>query len=487
MLMYAAAQECCLDPGTCHAEKGFVVHAASKRRASFGSLAEAASKIEPPKDVVLKDPKDFTIIGKPKHRLDTPSKTNGTAQFGLDVYIPGLLTAVVARSPVFGGKVTSFNADKAKAVPGVVDVLEVPSGVAVIAKGFWPAKLGRERLDIIWDEGPGTQISTVAMREQFAALSKTPGALAKKVGDSAGALAGATKTITAEFEVPYLSHSMMEPLNTVVDLHEDHCEVWTGTQFQTGERAAAAGVAGLKPEQVDIHTTLLGGGFGRRANPASDFVTEAVHVAKGAKAPGKVVWTREDDTRGGGYRPMWYDHFAAGLDASGNPVAWTHTIVGQSIFDGTMFAGFGIKDGIDAASVEGAADIIYGIPNIQVDLHSPKNEVPVQWWRSVGHSHTGFSVEAFFDEVAHAGGKDPYQLRRTLLANEPRMLAVLDLAAEKAHWGGPLPDGHARGVATHFSFDSYVAQVAEVSVEKDGRVTVHRIAAAVDGGGPVNP
>jgi len=487
MLISAAAQSWGVDTQSCHAEKGFVVHAASGRRASFGNLAKAAAKLEPPKDVALKDPKDFTIIGKSMQRLDTPSKTNGTAQFGLDVYIPGMLTAVVARSPVFGGKVSSFNGDKAKAVPGVVNVLEVPSGIAVIANGFWPAKLGREKLDIVWDEGPGGQISTVGMREKYAALSKNPGTVARKVGDPATALAGAAKTITAEYEVPYLSHSMMEPLNTVVDLHDDHCEIWTGTQFQTGDRAAAAAVAGLKPEQVDLHTTLLGGGFGRRANPASDFVSEAVHVAKVARAPVKVVWTREDDIRGGWYRPMWYDHFAAGLDASGNPVAWTHTIVGQSIFDGTMFAGFGIKDGIDAASVEGAADIIYGIPNIQVDLHSPKNEVPVQWWRSVGHSHTGFSVEAFFDEVAHAAGKDPYQLRRALLANQLRMLAVLDLAAEKAHWGGPLPRGHGRGVATHFSFDSYVAQVAEVSVEKDGRVRVHRIVAAVDCGRTVNP
>ena len=487
MLISAAAQKWGVDAQSCRAEKGFVVHAASGRRASFGSLAEAASKLEPPKDVALKDPKDFTIIGKPIRRLDTPSKTDGTAQFGLDVYIPGMLTAVVARSPVFGGKVSSFNGDKAKEIPGVVNVLEVPSGVAVIANGFWPAKLGREKLDIIWDEGPGAQISTVGMREQFATMSKTPGIVARKIGDPATALAGAAKTITAEFEVPYLSHSMMEPLNVVVDLRDDHCEIWTGTQFQSGDRNAAAAVAGLKPEQVEIHTTLLGGGFGRRANPASDFVTEAVHVAKVAKAPVKVVWTREDDIRGGWYRPMWYDHFEAGLDADGNPVAWTHTIVGQSIFDGTMFAGFGIKDGVDAASVEGAADIIYSIPNVQVDLHSPKNEVPVQWWRSVGHSHTGFSVEAFLDEVAHAGGKDPYQLRRALLANQPRMLAVLDLAVEKAHWGGPLPKGHARGVATHFSFDSYVAQVAEVSVEKNGRVRVHRIVAAVDCGRTVNP
>ena len=487
MLIAAAAQSWNVDPQSCHAEKGFVVHTASGRRATYGSLAEAASAIAPPKDIPLKDPKDFTLVGKPMHRLDTPSKTNGTAQFGLDVYIPGMLTAVVARAPVFGGKVVSFNANKAKAIPGVVNVVQVPSGVAVIAKGFWPAKLGREKLEIIWNDGPGAAVSTVEMREKYSAISKTPGAVARKVGDPTAALAGAAKTITAEYEVPYLAHCMMEPLNTVVDLHEDRCEIWTGSQFQTGDRAAAAKVAGLKPEQVTLHTTLLGGGFGRRANPASDFVTEATEVAKAAKVPVKVVWTREDDLHGGWYRPMWYDHFAAGLDASGNPVAWTHTIVGQSILTGTMFESFGVQKGIDSSSVEGAADILYGIPNLQVDLHSPKNEVPVQWWRSVGHSHTGFSVEAFLDELAHAGGKDPYQLRRTLLAGQPRMLAVLDLAAQKANWGSALPAGHARGIATHFSFDSYVAQVAEVSVEKDGTVRVHRVVAAVDCGRTVNP
>jgi isoquinoline 1-oxidoreductase subunit beta len=487
MLIAAAAQSWSVDPQTCHAEKGFVVHASSNRRVSYGSLAEAASKITPPTDIPLKDPKDFTLIGKSTHRLDTPSKTNGSAQFGLDVYIPGMLTALVQRTPVFGGKVVSFDATKAKAVPGVVNVVQVPSGIAVVAKGFWPAKLGREKLEMQWDEGPGANISTVAMREQFAALSHTPGNVARKVGDPAAALAGAAKTITAEYEVPYLAHCMMEPLNTVVDIHEDRAEVWSGTQFQTGDRAAAAQVAGLKPEQVTLHTTLLGGGFGRRANPACDFVTEAAYVAKAANAPVKVVWTREDDIRGGWYRPMWYDHFAAGLDPSGNPVAWTHTVVGQSIMDGTAFAQFAIKDGVDSTSVEGAADMIYGIPNLQVDLHSPKNEVPVQWWRSVGHSHTGFSVEAFLDEVAHAGGKDPYELRRALLANQPRMLAVLDLVAQKANWGSPYPAGHARGIATHFSFDSYVAQVAEVSVDSDGTVHVHRVVAAVDCGRVVNP
>ena len=487
MLIAAAAQSWNVDPQTCRAEKSYVIHTPTGRRASYGSLAEAASKIAPPKDIPLKDPKDFTLVGKPMHRLDTPSKTNGTAQFGLDVYIPGMLTAVVARAPVFGGKVVSFNADQARAIPGVVNVVQVPSGVAVIAKSFWPAKLGREKLEITWDEGPGAGISTVEMRAQYSAMSKTPGLVARKVGDPTAALADAAKTITAEYEVPYLAHCMMEPLNTVVDLHEDRCEVWTGSQFQTGDRAAAAKVAGLKPEQVTLHTMLLGGGFGRRANVASDFVTEATEVAKAAKAPVKVVWTREDDIRGGWYRPMWYDHFAAGLDASGNPVAWTHTIVGQSILTGTMFESFGVQKGIDSSSVEGAADLLYGIPNLQVELHSPKNEVPVQWWRSVGHSHTGFSVEAFLDEVANAGGKDPYQLRRTLLANQPRMLAVLDLAARKANWGSALPAGRARGIATHFSFDSYVAQVAEVSVEKDGTVRVHRVVAAVDCGRTVNP
>jgi isoquinoline 1-oxidoreductase beta subunit len=487
MLIAAAAQSWNVDPQSCRAEKGYVLHTPTGRRASYGSLAEAAAKIAPPKDIPLKDPKDFTLVGKPVHRLDTPSKTNGTAQFGLDVYIPGMLTAVVSRAPVFGGKVVSFNADKAKAIPGVVNVVQVPSGVAVVASGFWPAKLGREKLEITWDDGPGAALSTVELREKFSAMSKTPGLIARKIGDPAGALAGAAKTITAEYEVPYLAHCMMEPLNTVVDLHEDRCEIWTGTQFQTGDRAAAAKVAGLKPEQVTLHTTLLGGGFGRRANPACDFVSEATEVAKAAKVPVKVVWTREDDIRGGWYRPMWYDHFAAGLDASGNPVAWTHTIVGQSIMAGTMFEAYGIKNGIDSASVEGAADILYGIPNLQVELHSPTNEVPVQWWRSVGHSHTGFSVEAFLDEVAHAGGKDPYQLRRTLLAGQPRMLAVLDLAAQKANWDSPLPAGRTRGIATHFSFDSYVAQVAEISVEKDGTVHVHRVVAAVDCGRTVNP
>ena len=487
MLVEAAARQWNVQASSCHVDNGAVIHGATRRRATYGSLANAAAQLTPPADVPLKSAKAFTLIGKPTRRLDTPSKTNGTAQFGLDVNVPGMLTAVVARPPVFGGKVAKFDASETLKVPGVKAVEQVPSGVAVIAARFWPAKIGRDKLVIDWDLGPNAGLSTDQMLRDFAEVAKQPGTIAKKTGDPATALKTAAKTITAEYDVPYLAHAMMEPLNCVVDLRSDSCEIWTGTQFETIDRANAAQVAGLAPEKVQIHTTLLGGGFGRRANPASDFVVEAVHVAKAAKAPVKVVWTREDDLKGGWYRPMWHDRFVAGLDANGNPVAWTHTIVGQSIMQGTLFESFGIKDGVDAASVEGAADILYGIPNVRVDLHTPKIGVPVQWWRSVGHSHTGFSVEAFLDEVAHAGGKDPYELRRALLAKQPRMSAVLELAAQKAHWGSKLPAGVGRGIATHFSFDSYVAQVVEASVEKNGTVRVHRVVCAVDCGTAINP
>jgi len=486
MLVGAAAQQWNVDTSSCHVEKGVVIHGATGRHATYGSLADAAAKLPTPAEIPLKPAKEFTLIGKPTRRLDTPSKINGSGQFGLDVRVPGMLTALVARPPVFGGKVASFDPAEALKVAGVKAVEQVPTGVAVIADGFWPAKVGRGKLKIDWDEGPNRGLSSAQMLREFTEAAQKPGAIAKKTGDPDGALKSAAKTIFADYDVPYLAHAMMEPLNCVVDLRADGCEIWTGTQFETVDRANAAKTAGLPPEKVQIHTTLLGGGFGRRANPASDFVVEAVQVAKVAKAPVKVVWTREDDLKGGWYRPMWHDHFVAGLDASGNPVAWTHTIVGQSIMQGTLFESFGVKDGIDSASVEGAADILYGIPNLQVDLHTPQIGVPVQWWRSVGHSHTGFSVEAFLDEVAHAGGKDPYQLRRALLARQPRMLGVLDLAAEKAKWGSKLPPGVGRGIATHFSFDSYVAQVIEASVEK-GSVHVHRVVCAVDCGLSINP
>ncbi len=487
MLVEAAARQWNVNVSSCYVDQGVVIHRATGRRATYGSLANAAAQLPAPADVPLKDAKAFTLIGKPTRRLDTPSKTNGSAQFGLDVSVPGMLTAVVARPPVFGGKVAKFDASEALKVPGVKRVEQVPSGVAVVAERFWPAKLGRDKLVIHWDWGPNAGLSTEQMLHDFAETAKKPGIIAKKTGDPDGALKAAAKTVSAEYDVPYLAHAMMEPLNCVVDLRADSCEIWTGTQFETVDRANAAQVAGLAPEKVRIHTMLLGGGFGRRANPASDFVTEAVHVAKAAKAPVKVVWTRDDDLKGGWYRPMWHDRFAAGLDANGDPIVWTHTIVGQSIIQGTPFEAFVMKDGVDGTSVEGAADLLYGIPNLQVDLHSPKIGVPVQWWRSVGHSHNGFSVEAFLDEVAHPGGKDPYALRRKLLAKQPRMLAVLDLAAQKANWGSKLPAGVGRGIAGHFSFDSYVAQVVEASVAKGGTVHLHRVVCAVDCGLAINP
>jgi isoquinoline 1-oxidoreductase beta subunit len=359
--------------------------------------------------------------------------------------------------------------------------------VAVLATGFWPAKVGRDRLEIVWDEGPNATLSTEVMREDYTKLAQTPGTVARKEGDPQQAILSAAKQISAEYEVPYLAHATMEPLNCVVDLREDSCDIWTGTQFETADRNAAALVAGLEPERVKVHTALLGGGFGRRANPQSDFVVQAVHVAKAAKKPVKVIWTREDDMKGGWYRPMWHDRIAAGLDANGNIVAWHHTIVGQSIITGSPFEDAMLKDGVDVTSVEGAADIPYKIPSILVDLHTPKIGVPVQWWRSVGHSHNAFVVESFMDELAHAAGADPYEFRRNLLEAHPRHKAVLELAAQQANWRAPLPECHGRGIALHKSFESFIAQVAEVSVAPDGEIRVHRVVCAVDCGKVVNP
>jgi len=484
MLINAAAEIWKVDPANCRAEKGFIIQRGTGQRISYGKLVEKASQMKVPKDVPLKEPKGFKVIGKSMKRLDTPEKTNGKAIFGLDVKVPGMLTAMVVRPPVFGGNVKSFDAKKAKAIPGVKEVLQIDSGVAVIAEGFWSASKGREALEIIWDEGTVAKLSTEGMREEFTRLSKTPGAVAKKKGDPQQAISKAAKQLHAEYEVPFLAHACMEPLNCLVDLHDDRCEIWTGTQLQTLDRDAAARVAGLKPEEVRIHTTFLGGGFGRRGNPQSDFVAEAVSVAKVIKKPVKVIWTREDDMKGGYYRPMWYDRIAAGLDDQGDLIAWQHTIVGQSILSGTPFDP---KKDVDPASVEGAEDIPYEIPNIFVDLHSPKIGIPVQWWRSVGHSHTAFVVESFLDEVAHSTGKDPYEFRRQLLSKHPRHFGVLKLAAEKFGWGKPLPKGHGRGIAVHESFGSFVAQVAEVSVNPSGKVHVHKVVCAIDCGRIVNP
>jgi len=487
MLVDAAAATWKVKPSACRAEKGFVIHDATKKKLSYGKLALNAAKMEPPKDVLLKDPKDFKVIGQSMKRLDTPEKVNGKGMFGIDVKVPGMLIAVVARSPVFGGKVKRYNADKARAVPGVRDVIQIDSGVAVIADHFWQARHGLDLLDIQWEEGDMAKLSTQDMRKEYAELARKPGTVAKKKGSAEEAMGKAAKQLEAEYEVPYLAHATMEPLNCLVDVRKESCEIWTGTQFQTADRNAAAKILGLKPEQVKLHTMLLGGGFGRRANPASDFVSEAAHVAKAVRKPVKVIWTREDDMRGGYYRPMWYDRISAGLDGDGKPIAWRHTIVGQSIISGTFFEQAMIKNGIDATSVEGAQDIPYNIPNTFVDLHSPKTGVPVLWWRSVGHSHTAFVVESFIDELAHAAGKDPYEFRKGLLTEHPRHKGVLELAAQKAGWGSPLAEGRARGIAVHESFGSFVAQVAEVSVKPSGEVRVHRVVCAIDCGRFVNP
>lgn len=486
MLISAAAAEWKVDQASCRAANGKVIHGG--KELSYGRLAEKAADLPVPKHIRLKDPSAFRIIGKPTLRLDSPEKVNGTAQFGLDVRVPGMLVAVIARPPVFGATVAAVDSQKAAAVPGVRKVVQVPSGVAVVAADFWQARTGRDALKITWNEGPGARVSTDAMRQQYRELAKSPGTVAREEGAPEQALGKAAKKVVAEYEVPYLAHATMEPLNCVVDLRADGCDIWTGTQFQTLDHRAAAGILGLKPEQVKLHTTFLGGGFGRRANPHSDFVSEAAQVAKAVKGPVKLVWTREDDTKGGYYRPFWSDRLAAGLDKDGNPVAWLHTIVGQSIMRGSPFEKAMIgRDGIDPASVEGAKELAYGIPNIRVDLHSPVNQVPVQWWRSVGHSHTAFVVESFIDELAHAAGRDPYQYRRGLLSGHPRHLGVLELAASRAGWGGPLSKGRARGIAVHESFGSFIAQVAEVSVSPQGEVRVHRVVCAVDCGRYVNP
>ncbi|HEX4963962.1 MAG TPA: xanthine dehydrogenase family protein molybdopterin-binding subunit [Thermoanaerobaculia bacterium] len=483
LLVAAAASRWGVAPGDCRTENGFVT--SGGKRASYGSLAAAAAKLPQPAHVDLKPPESWKIIGKPTRRLDTPEKITGRAQFGLDVKLPGMLTAVVAHPPTFGGKVKSFDAAAAKAVPGVRAVYEVPSGVAVVGDHFWAAKKGRDALKVDWDLGPNAGVDTASLRESYRAQAKSAGTQAAAAGDVEKALG--TSPLTAEYALPYLAHAPMEPLNCTVRHGADGCEVWTGTQFQTVDQQRVAAIFGLKPEQVKIHTTFLGGGFGRRANIASDFVVEAAHVAKGGEAPVKLVWTREDDIRGGYYRPMAVHRIEGALDDAGKPVAWRHRIVSQSIVAGSPFAAM-IQGDVDPTAVEGASDSPYvtGIANHRVDLHSTKPGVPVLWWRSVGHSHTAFAVESFVDELAHAAKQDPLEFRRALLSKSPRVRAVLELAAEKAGWGSPVPAGRGRGIAVHESFGSIVSQVAEVSVD-GGRIRVHRVVCAIDCGIAVNP
>jgi isoquinoline 1-oxidoreductase subunit beta len=487
MLVAAAAEQWKVPAENITVENGIVMHGA--RKASFGQLAERAAALPVPPEVKLKDPKEFRYIGKQIPRKDSKAKTNGSARFTIDMKLPGMLTAVVAHPPLFGAKVKSFDASKAKAVKGVVDVVQISEGVAVLARHFWAAKQGRDALSVEWDDSGANKLGSAEIVEQYKVLAEKPALPANSVGKAEAALASAGKTLEAAFEFPYLAHAAMEPMNCVVKLGSDGCEVWNGEQFQTVDQASIAAAVGMKPEQVKINMLYAGGSFGRRANPHSDYPVEAAHIAKAinGRAPVKLQWTREDDMRAGYFRPIYYHVLRAGLDASGNPVAWHHRIVGQSILAGTPFEPMMVKDGIDATSVEGAANLPYAFPNLLVDLNSPKIGVPVQWWRSVGSTHTAFSTETFMDEIAAATGKDPVEFRRALLTKHPRHLGVLNLAAEKAGWGTPLAEGKARGVALHESFKTFVAQVAEVSMKPDGSFRVERVVCAVDCGVAVNP
>ena len=489
MLVAAAAAEWGVPAASLTVAGGVVRHAPSKRQATFGALAVKAAAQPVPAKVTLKQPKGFKLIGRKLPRVDLLPKTNGTAQFTIDVTFPGMLVALLQRPPLFGAAVKSFDAAASKAIPGVTDVVQVPRGVAVVAKSFWAAKQGRDALKLEWDDSKAEKRSSAAIIAAYRTLADQPGKPARKEGDAATALKGAAKTISASYEFPYLAHAPMEPLDAVVKLDGSGCEIWAGDQFQTIDQANAAATAGLKPEQVKIHTLLAGGSFGRRANAASDYIVEAVSIAKALGANGtpvKLQWTREDDIQGGRYRPIYVHKIEAALDAKDQLVAWRHRIVGQSIISGTPFASL-IKDGIDGTSVEGAANLPYAVPNLSVELATTETGVPVLWWRVVGSSHTAYATEAFIDEVAHAAGKDPFAFRRALLGRHPRHKGVLELAAKAAGWGKPLPKGQGRGIAVAEAFGTYVAQVAEVTAAPNGKIKVDRVVCAVDCGIPINP
>jgi isoquinoline 1-oxidoreductase beta subunit len=496
MLVAAAAQTWGAEPAACSTANGVVSHTGTSHRLTYGELAQKAASIPIPENPPLKDPKDFRLIGRRTHRLDTPSKVNGTAQFGIDVRVPGMLIASIERSPTFGGKVKSFDPARAKAMPGVRHVVQLEgtpwmgtggawgvgteSGVGVVADTYWQAVEGRRELQITWDEGPAGSLGDIPA--QLAALAGQTGVTARKDGDAAAALAAAAKKIDAIYTVPFLHHATMEPMNCTAHVRADGCDVWAPTQNQTRAQEVAAEAAGLPKERVRIHTTLLGGGFGRRLE--SDFVVEAVRLSKAVNAPVKVIWSREDDTKHGFYRPATYNRLTAGLDGQNKPVAWTHHIVAPPIL-----LKFGpLQNGIDATLIDGASDVPYAFPNVLVDqVAADLPAIPLGFWRSVGASQNAFVVESFMDELAALAGRDPYEFRRELLQAKPRHLRTLELAATKAGWGTPLPAGRARGIALAEWEPTTCAEVAEVSVAPDGTVRVHRVVCAVDCGPVVNP
>ena len=494
MLVSAAAAQWGVAVGSLTVSKGRVMHAASKRSASFGELATRASELPVPVDVALKNPKDFVFIGKHVPRKDARAKSNGTAIYTQDIHLPGMLTALVAHPPRFGSTVKSFDADAALKVAGVVDVVSIGNGVAVLANDFWSAKKGRDALTVKWVESNAFKLDSAEIMAQYKVLAKDPGTVARNDGDADAALRRAKKVIDIAFEFPYLAHAAMEPMNCVVRLTRGECEVWNGEQFQTGDQFALAQLLGIAPDKVKLNMLYAGGSFGRRANPVADYVLEAARIAQkiNGRAPVKLVWTREDDMRGGYYRAMFFHTLKAGLDAKGKVIAWKHRLVGQSIAAGTAMEAMMVQNGIDATSVEGAHNLPYQIDNLLVDLHSPTIGVPVLWWRSVGSTHTAFSTEVMIDELASAAKIDPVKFRVDMLASHPRHVATLKLAASKAGWGKRLAAGKAgekrgRGIALHESFGSVVAQVVEVTVRADKSFHVDRVVCAVDCGLAINP
>ena len=488
MLVEAAAQRWGVSAGDISISQGVVSSGANN--ATFGELAEAAAlqQIPDTEKLRLKDPSEFVYIGKSFNRKDT-GKSDGTAIFTQDIKLPGMLTAVVAHPPLFGATLESVDDSNARNIQGVVDVVRLPNAVAVLAKDFWTAKKGRDALQLIWNEDSAFKKSSTQIMAEYRQLAEQGNGLSvRKDGDTVAAFEKAARIVEATYEFPFLAHASMEPMNSVALVEDKGCELWYGCQTQTMDQSTVATALGLESRQVKINTLMAGGSFGRRASKTVDYVLECALIAQAQKGtPVKLVWTREDDTRAAHYRPAYVHKLKGGLDEDGNIIAWEHHIVGQSILSGTPFESSAIKDGIDATSVEGASNLPYKIPNMSVELTTVDLPVPVQWWRSVGHTHTAYSTETFLDELAHAGGKDPLQLRIALLANHPRHAAVLKLAAEKADWGKKLPANKAMGLSVHESFSSYVAQVAEVSVQDNGQFKVEKVVCALDCGVAVNP
>jgi isoquinoline 1-oxidoreductase subunit beta len=489
MLVGAAAADWGVPAGEITVKNGIVSHAGKNKSAGFSELVGAAAKQPVPTEVKLKDPKDFTLIGQPARRVDSQAKSTGTALFTQDIKLPDMLITMVTYPPRFGGKVKSFDAAAAKAMPGVVDVVQfrtpLREGVAVLAKDTWTAKKARDAVKVEWDESSAYTQSSSQIIAEYKATAQKPGLEAKKQGDAAKALAGAARRFEAEYEFPFLAHAAMEPMNCVVQLKDGACEIWNGEQMQTPDQGTIGKFLNLKPEQIKINMLYAGGSFGRRGNSFADYLLDTVAIAQaGAQGkPVKLVWTREDDMRAGFYRPVYLHSLKAAVDKSGKITGWQQRIVGQSIL-----AGSPLDNGapVDFTSVEGAANLPYAIPNLQVELHSTKLGVPIQWWRSVGSTHTAYAIECFLDDIARATKQDPVELRRTLLADKPRHLAVLNAAAEKSGWGKPLPAGTARGIAIHESFNTVVAEVVEVSRRGNG-FKVDKVHCVVDCGIAINP